>query len=128
MSKVLKILFIMLIFSLLCFTISYGVNTTNEENITSNTIYEENTSLEEILTNENNDISTDDTTYDGTSNHYESQNNQNTNLSSSYTVSSVNNIPESGLSVNDILNIIIIVIGILLILLAIAILIRLKNK
>lgn len=128
MSKVLKILFIMLIFSLLCFTISYGVNSTNEENITSNTIYEENTSLEEILTNENNDISTDDTTYDGTSNHYESQNNQNTNLSSSYTVSSVNNIPESGLSVNDILNIIIIVIGILLILLAIAILIRLKNK
>lgn len=128
MSKVLKILFIMLICSLLCFTISYGVNTTNEENIASNTISEENSSLEESLINENYDISTDDTTYDGTSNHYESKENQTTNTSSSYTVSSVNNVPESTLSVANILNIVIIVLGILLILLAIAILIRLKSK
>lgn len=45
----------------------------------------------------------------------------------SATISTLNELPESGLGLNNVINIILIVIGVLLILLGIAILIRLKH-
>lgn len=50
-----------------------------------------------------------------------------TNLNNSASVSTLNQLPESSLGLNNIINIILIVIGVLLILLGIAILIRLKK-
>lgn len=50
-----------------------------------------------------------------------------TNYESSSTVSTLNQLPEAGLGLTNVVNIILIVIGILLILLGIAILIRLKH-
>lgn len=50
-----------------------------------------------------------------------------TNTNNSTSVSTLDQLPESGLGLNNIINIILIVIGVLLILLGIAILIRLKK-
>ncbi len=91
-------------------------NTTATENPSTQNTSSENTSIDD-----NNTISEPENTAGNTDRLSP------TTTNNSASVSTLNELPESGLGLNNIINIILIVIGVLLILLGIAILIRLKQ-
>lgn len=91
-------------------------NTTATENPST-----QNTSSENISIDDNNTISEPENTAGNTDRLSP------TTTNNSASISTLNELPESGLGLNNIINIILIVIGVLLILLGIAILIRLKQ-
>ncbi|MCI8481600.1 MAG: hypothetical protein HFJ27_00430 [Clostridia bacterium] len=118
MSKSIRIIFITLI--ILTFFMPVFVKATSVNmNLTNNTTIGNNISTNTVsddFTNNTEDPSTTDTLAP-------SQTNTSTNISST----SLNQLPEAELGLNNIINIILIVIGILLVLLGIAIIIRLKH-
>jgi hypothetical protein len=91
-------------------------NTTATENPSTQNTSSENTSIDD-----NNTISEPENTAGNTDRLSP------TTTNNSASISTLNELPESGLGLNNIINIILIVIGVLLILLGIAILIRLKQ-
>lgn len=114
MSKIIKKIAIILIFLL----ISINYVSAVDLNLT-----------EDTYTNTNTSVRTSNITKDSENSSYTNTNNTSNNSTTnkpSATVST-SNVSDSGLSLSDIINIFLIVIGILLILLAIAILIKLKK-
>lgn len=87
----------------------------------------ENTNDTNTLTNTLDDEDLDDTETDEFSTTSNTSSFSDSAYESSVSITDLNNLPESGLGLTNILNIFLIVVGILLILLAIAILIRLKH-
>ncbi|MBO5478839.1 MAG: hypothetical protein J6A04_03910 [Clostridia bacterium] len=114
--RIITVFFIILILFMPIFVQATDVNM----NLTSDTSIQ-NTSAENTTAVEQSSTTTQETTTDTLSP-------STTNYSSnSPTVSTLNQLPESNLGLNNVINIILIVIGILLVLLGIAIIIRLKH-
>ena len=111
MTKSVKWSLIFIIFFMVMTTVSFATDI--DMNLGGNTATNQ-TTINEIATN---------TETDGTTN----TSSLNTQTNNSTTVTSVSSEEESTLSINTILNILLIVVGVVLILLGIAILIRLKS-
>lgn len=142
MKKLLQITFIILVILLVLapnFVKATGVNmnltpdTTsivapnNNTNTTNNTVTNTLASDENVLSNESENTSTQEPNTEPETTTDTLTPSSTNNSNSSATVSSLNQLPEAGLGLNNIINIILIVVGVLLILLGIAILIRIKQ-
>lgn len=127
-----KNLILAIITFLLGFNFCYAVdldmtdNETNNADLTTNTIMEDNNTNTNSNTNTSSTINNTNSTSSSISNSTFNTTNT-TSLNSPTTVSNVNSTSNSSLGLSNILNILLIVIGILLVLLSIAILIRLKK-